>query len=170
MKSVLLSLTLLLFSFGALAGEHYIPEDLQQVEHIHHPTSEHFTAGQPTEQEMGYFAEHGVRHVVNLRPPQEAPEVNGAAWASQHAMAYYHIPIAGGEDLTQEHVAVFDKIMQRIGDEKALLHCGSSNRVGAMVALRGVWHQGMSEEEALQLGREYGMTSLEEHVLKQLHH
>lgn len=168
MKNLFLSLTLLM-AFGASAGESDIPENLRQVAHIHHPTAEHFTAGQPTEEEMGYFAEYGVRHVVNLRPPQETPDINGAAWASQHAMAYYHIPIAGGDDLTREHVAVFDKIMQRIGDDKALLHCGSSNRVGAMMALRGVWHQNMSEEDALQLGRDYGMTSLEEHVLIQLH-
>ncbi|MGX5915233.1 fused DSP-PTPase phosphatase/NAD kinase-like protein [Aliidiomarina sp. Khilg15.8] len=145
-----------------------IPESVADVSNIHHPNEQHFTGGQPTAEQLNAFRELGVRHLVDLRPPEEAPELNGAAQTSRAGLAYYHIPIAGGDDLTRDHVAVLDTILERIGGEKAVLHCASSNRVGAMMALHAAWHEGMSQEDALQLGRDYGMTSLESHVVKQL--
>ena len=152
----------------ALAGEQIIPTALQDVAHIHQPNETHFTGGQPTAPQFEAFAEQGVRHVVDLRPPEESADINSAAWVSAAGMAYYHIPIAGGADLTREHVAVLDTILQRMNGEPALLHCASANRVGAMMALHAVWYQEMSEEDAVQLGRDYGLTSLEEHVRKAL--
>lgn len=145
-----------------------IPESVADVTNIHHPNEQHFTAGQPNAEQLEAFRELGVRHLVDLRPPEEAPDLNGAAQTSKAGLAYYHIPIAGGDDLTREHVAVLDTILNRIDGEKTLLHCASSNRVGAMMALHAAWHRDMSREDALQLGRDYGMTSLESHVVKQL--
>lgn len=154
-------LCLALLSIPALAMDQKIPAALQDVTNIQQPNDKHFSAGQPTAQQLQAFAEHGVRHVVDLRPPEESADINSAAWVSAAGMAYYHIPIAGGEGLTREHVAVLDTILQRINDEPALLHCASANRVGAMMALHAVWHQGMDQEEAIQLGKDYGLTSLE---------
>jgi protein tyrosine phosphatase (PTP) superfamily phosphohydrolase (DUF442 family) len=145
-----------------------IPDSVADVTNIHHPNKQHFTAGQPNAEQLDAFRKLGVRHLVDLRPPEEAPDLNGAAQTSKAGLAYYHIPIAGGDDLTREHVAVLDTILNRIDGEKTLLHCASSNRVGAMMALHAAWHRGMSHEDALQLGRDYGMTSLETHVVKQL--
>lgn len=153
-----------LFFVSSFGFANEIPAALQSVAYIHHPTQQHFTGGQPTQAQYAAFAEEGVRHVIDFRPPQESVDINGAARASEQGMAYYNIPIASGEDLTKEHVAVLDTILTRIGDEKALLHCASSNRVGAMMALYGIWYQGMDEEEAVNLGKDYGMTSLEPYV------
>lgn len=159
---------MLLATFSLTAQGNEIPASVADVTNIHHPTADHFTAGQPDAEQLEAFHELGVRHLVDLRPPEEAPDLNGAAQTSRAGLAYYHIPIAGGDDLTREHVAVLDTILKRIDGEKTLLHCASSNRVGAMMALHAAWHEGKSREEALQLGRDYGMTSLESQVAKQL--
>lgn len=117
---------------------------------------------------MSSFAEYGVRNLINLRPPSETVDFNPAAWATEENIAYFTIPIAGGADLTPEHVALFHKIVERVEGEPTLMHCGSGNRVGAMMALRGVWEQGMEPEQAIALGKRYGLTSLEAHMREQL--
>lgn len=159
---------MLLAGFSLSAQGNDIPDAVADVPNIHHPTTQHFTGGQPNASQLQAFHRLGVRHLVDLRPPEEAPDLNGAAQTSRAGLAYYHIPIAGGDDLTRDHVAVLDTILKRIDGEKTLLHCASSNRVGAMMALHAAWHEGKNQQEALQLGRDYGMTSLESHVVKQL--
>lgn len=145
-------------------GTQNLPAELRETTNLHHPNERHYTSGQPTEQQLQAFAEHGVRHVVDLRPPAEDRELNNAAQVSRAGMAYYHIPIGGREDFTRDHVATLDTILQRIGDDQALFHCASSNRVGALMALHAVWFEGANEEEAIAKGKAYGLTSLEEAV------
>lgn len=167
--SLISKLLLMSITFGWLIpasafADGGIPQELKDVAYVHQPNTQHFTAGQPDDQQYQAFAEHGVRHVVDLRPPAEASDVNNAARVSAAGMAYYHIPIAGGEDLTPQHVQTLDTILQRIGEEPALLHCASANRVGALISLHAVWHQNMATEDAIALGHAYGLTSLEPHV------
>lgn len=171
--SLISKLLLISISIGWLipassATDDELPQTITEVAYLHQPNAQHFTGGQPNDEQYQAFSEHGVRHVVDLRPPEEASDINNAAQVSAAGMAYYHIPIAGGEDLTPQHVQTLDTILQRIGDEPALLHCASANRVGALMALHGVWHQGMATEDAIALGQAYGLTSLEPHVRQAL--
>lgn len=145
-----------------------IPVAVADVDHIHHPTSQHYTAGQPTKPQLETFSQLGVTTVVNFRSNDEMQGVDEARWASELGMNYYHLPVAGGDDLNRENVAEFHRIMSANDGETTLLHCASSNRVGAMTALRAAWFQGASKEEALAKGREYGMRSLEPVVEKLL--
>jgi protein tyrosine phosphatase (PTP) superfamily phosphohydrolase (DUF442 family) len=48
-----------------------------------------------------------------------------------------------------------------------LVHCGSSNRVGAVFALRAKMN-GANDEDALAFGKSAGMTSLESTVKTRL--
>lgn len=168
-KNTWLSLSLLFIAVGAAptafaeSGD-AVDDTLKETAYFHQPNDAHFSAGQPTLEQLHAFAEHGVRHVIDLRPPQEAPDLNNPAQVSQAGMAYYHIAIAGGDDLTREHVEVLDTILQRVGDDKVLLHCASANRVGAMMALHAAWFKDASEDEAVELGKRYGLTSLETSV------
>jgi protein tyrosine phosphatase (PTP) superfamily phosphohydrolase (DUF442 family) len=52
-------------------------------------------------------------------------------------------------------------------DGPVLVHCGSGNRVGALLALRASIN-GASDEEALELGRQAGLTRAEAVVLERL--
>ena len=179
MKYVMVMGLSLLLSWCALGGAHAsgfsqveaqskVPESVADVFNIHRPIPEHFSAGQPSREELAAFARLGVVNVVNLRPPSETEDFNPAEWATEETMAYYHIPIAGGADLTPEHVSTFHDVLNRIDGQQSLLHCASGNRVGAMVALRSVWHQGMALEDAIELGKRYGLTTLESHVREQV--
>ncbi|MCB1596489.1 MAG: hypothetical protein KDI87_02140 [Gammaproteobacteria bacterium] len=49
-----------------------------------------------------------------------------------------------------------------------MIHCTSSNRVGALIALRAATLQGMSGDAAVELGKTWGLGSLEPAVRERL--
>jgi uncharacterized protein (TIGR01244 family) len=123
-----------------------------------------YVAGQPAAEEFVIFAAQGGRHVINLRPPEETPDFNEAAAVTRSGMAYYNIPIAGAAGLTRDNVEQLDRLLAKLEGEKTLLHCSSSNRVGALMALRAKWLHGASFDEALAVGTTHGLTSLQPQV------
>lgn len=118
------------------------------------------TAGQPDALQFKAAAEAGVQHVINLRPIPEQGE-DQAPMVEDLGMRYHHLPVAGPQDLNAHTVAMLDGLLGEIGDKPTIFHCASGNRVGALLALRAAWHQGKSAEEALEMGRQTGMTKLE---------
>lgn len=126
------------------------------------------TAGQLTEGQMQALAAAGYTNFVSLRLPGE----NGAGWeeafAAQQGVSFTRLPVSGAEGLTRANVEELDRILDAAEGEPTVLYCGSSNRVGAMLALRAHWLDGVGREEALDLGLAGGMTRLEpavEHIL-----
>ncbi len=51
---------------------------------------------------------------------------------------------------------------------EVLVHCGSSNRVGALLALRAFYHEGATVEEAMDIGAVAGMTRMTDAVRAKL--
>ncbi len=141
-----------------------LPESLKDIQALQHVSENLYTAGQPKRESFAILAKAGVRHLINLRPPSETPELNEAAVVTQANMAYYNIPISGPEDWTRDNVKLLDHLLRKLEKEKVLLHCSSSNRVGALIALRAVWINGLPLEEAISEGRRHGLTKLEEKV------
>jgi protein tyrosine phosphatase (PTP) superfamily phosphohydrolase (DUF442 family) len=126
-------------------------------------------SGQPSREQFGSLRENGFRAVINFRTLRERGAWDETTDALTQKIGYAHIPIGGPEDLTKENVRKFDEALQQApGDSKVLVHCGSSNRVGAMFALRAHWIQDKSAEEALALGKKAGLSSMEGAVKKLL--
>lgn len=107
----------------------------------------------------------GYETVINLRletePGAKREEVEGLG------MGYVALPIAGKEGLTRENA---QELAWALGEATSpvLLHCGSSNRVGALLALKAFYIDGMEPRDALELGLESGLKSLEPEVRQQL--
>ncbi|MGB5353711.1 MAG: hypothetical protein WBN32_08890, partial [Woeseia sp.] len=74
--------------------------------------------------------------------------------------------IAGPDDVTFENAAKLDALLAEFAGP-VLLHCGSGNRVGALFALRAK-AAGLSNEQALEVGRRAGLTQLEEQVRQRM--
>lgn len=125
-------------------------------------------AGQPTEEQFQALAEAGYVHFVSLRPATERGAGWEEAYAAEHGVDFTRLPIAGAPDLTRDNVETLDRILAATGGEPTVLYCGSSNRVGALLALRAQWLGGVPPQEALELGREAGMTRLEPAVAQLL--
>ncbi len=121
------------------------------------------TSAQPTPAQFSKLADAGVHTVINLRAPGEKGEWDEAAKAKEMGLNYVNIPVSGAKDLTRQKVELFNDVLRK-EQFPFLVHCSSSNRVGAMMALRAYWFQGKSAEQALAIGKKAGLTHLEDAV------
>lgn len=123
-------------------------------------------AGQPDNAAFEVFAEAGYKTVIDLRTDGEDRGLDEAAVVSELGMTYINLPIAGLRAVNLENARQLGQLLAEV-DGPVLLHCGSSNRVGALLAL-GRSLEGASDEEALEYGRAGGMTRLEKRVIEVL--
>lgn len=119
------------------------------------------TAGQPDEAQFTALREAGAGSFISLRPATEP----GAGWEEAYAVDedvdFARLPVTGAESLTLANVEIFAQLLAEAGEGPVVLYCASSNRVGAMMALKAHWIDGVDPETALQMGLDAGMTRLE---------
>lgn len=150
--------SLLVLSSISTANE--TPDTLKAIKNFRQPSANHYAAGQPTAAQYSQLAAAGVKHIISFRPFSETPELDEQSLSSAAGISFHHIPIAGPADFNAKKIQLLDNTLADIGNNKVLLHCASSNRVGAMMALRANWLQGTPKEQALLTGADYGMTRL----------
>jgi uncharacterized protein (TIGR01244 family) len=109
----------------------------------------------------------GIRQVIDLTPDAETPDFDEAAAVRSAGLAYSNLPLAGPDDLTHENVQAFDAML-RNAQRPVLVHCASGNRVGAMAALRAAWAEGRSTEDAIAIGKTWGLKGLEGEVRRRI--
>jgi len=139
-------------------------EAMVNIPHATQADEKTLIGGQPDDAQFREMEKEGYKTVVNLRGTDEADSSHQAELLAELGMLYIHIPVDGPNGLTRQAVSAFDRAVAAAGDEPALYHCASGNRVGAMFALRAGLLQGKSAEEAMALGRSHGMTGLAEKV------
>jgi uncharacterized protein (TIGR01244 family) len=116
------------------------------------------SGGQPDEAALESLAEAGYVAVIDLRGENENRGFDEKSKVEALGMSYLALPVSGGADVSYENASELDRMLAEI-DGPVLIHCGSSNRVGALLALRHKMN-GASSEEALKLGEEAGLSSL----------
>jgi uncharacterized protein (TIGR01244 family) len=135
------------------------------------PDEQLVIGGQPSADLLREAAEAGIRVVVNFRPAgEEALDYDEAALAAELGLAYLEVPVAKQGGLTEENVRLFDAVLEQVGDQPALMHCSTGNRVGAMFALHAARYRGMDTEAAVELGKAHGLTHFEDEVRAELAH
>lgn len=128
---------------------------------------DHYASGQPTPAHLAELAREGVRTVINLRAPEEPMEYDEAAEAARLGLRYVTLPIGGAADLDRDRVREFGQALDEARREGGvLIHCATSNRVGAMVALDEALNRGCPLDAALERGRAAGLTALEPAVVE----
>lgn len=120
--------------------------------------SDLIAAGQPTADQLGALAGAGFRGVLDLRTEGEARDFDEPARAAELGLTYTRLPITGAT-LDAAALDAFTAALAA-APRPLLLHCGTSNRVGAM--LYGSWVMaGMEPQAALAKAREAGLKSPE---------
>lgn len=109
----------------------------------------------------------GIVHVVDLSLDEETPGFDEGAAVRAQGVAYSNLPLRGAEDLTPDNVQTFDRLLGR-SPRPVLVHCASGNRVGAMAALRAAWLEDRPMEEAIAIGRAWGLMGLENAVRRRI--
>ncbi len=125
------------------------------------------TGGQPTKEELAAVAAAGYRTVITLRPEEELAGRDERGEVEALGMNYRSLPIASGGDLQEANARMLAELLEG-AESPILLHCGSGNRVGGLLALRAHFVDGASAEDALNLGQEAGLTRLEPVIRERL--
>ncbi|MBI2686850.1 MAG: protein tyrosine phosphatase family protein [Acidobacteria bacterium] len=119
-----------------------------------------YFAGQPTEADFAAYAKLGVKTVVNLRTPAEMERVSfdEANTAKAAGLKYMNVPVGSSLPLDGELAKIYEEL-NKAGNEKVLLHCASSNRVGMIWSLYRNSQHGVPAEQALAEGKTAGLKS-----------
>lgn len=120
------------------------------------------TAGQPDAAALSIFAEQGYKTVIDIRTEPEDRGLDEAKVIGDLGMEYIAFPIDKPEAINFDNARELGRLIEE-ADGPVLVHCGSSNRVGALFALRKSL-DGADDKMALEYGREAGMTRLEGRV------
>ena len=124
-------------------------------------------AGRLKEDDVARLQKAGIRHVIDLTLDAETPDFDEAQAVRSAGIGYSNLPLRGAPDLTRENVVAFDELI-RNAERPVLVHCSSANRVGAIAALRAAWIDGKSEEEAIAVGKAWGLRALEADVRERI--
>ena len=124
------------------------------------------SSGQPDEAALQIFADSGYVAVIDLRGENENRGMDEASVVASMGMEYISLPIDSPVELSFDNARKLDDLVESL-DGPVLIHCGSGNRVGALLALRKSLH-GASDEDALAYGRDGGMTGAEPLIRKRL--
>lgn len=116
--------------------------------------------GQPTLGDIARMKEAGVSAIINLRGKGEFDQSESIARAKKMGIIYKQLPISGRTDVSLASAKSLDAILASFKDKKVTLHCASSNRVGALLALRAFHLQGKTKDQAMKIGIGAGMKSL----------
>lgn len=125
------------------------------------PLENLLTSGQPTQEQMEALRGLGYTAFISLRPPQEP----GTGWEEKFFEAgkipFIRIPVAGPSDLTRGNAERLSRAIAAAGTGKAVIYCASSNRVGALLAVKAREIDGLPAEDSLALGLKAGLKGLE---------
>ena len=123
-----------------------------------------FSAAPPTKEQFKQLSQAKVKHVINLRAADEQDWDEGAL-VNSLGMSYHEIEIAGAKDVNTDNAKQLANLLEQLKGESVVVHCASSNRVGALMAISAL-QQGADIESAIETGKQWGMASLEPVVRK----
>jgi uncharacterized protein (TIGR01244 family) len=113
-------------------------------------------AGKPSAQALAKLKEQGFKTVIDLRSESEGLADEKASVESQ-GLRYVSVPITA-QSFTLADAMKVKGVLEDAGSGPVLLHCASSNRVGAVVAVIEA-KNGKSLEQALEAGKKAGLRS-----------
>ncbi len=170
MKTIQLLLCTVLFSATAVLADDManIHVDLEALESSADlsPVDGLTSSGQPDADQLAVFAEAGYVAVVDLRGESENRGLDEAAAVEGLGLDYVNLPVTGADSVSWDNANKLQEILDSY-DGPVLVHCGSGNRVGALLALSKS-QSGADDEEAVAYGRAAGMTGLESVVRSRL--
>lgn len=116
-------------------------------------------AGQPTGEQIQLLAEEGYKTVIDLRPAEEARGYDEAGAAKANGLEYINIPVTAAS-LDQAAIDHFLSAMKK-AERPVVVHCATSNRVGALYYAWLVLEKGAKPAEALEKAKAAGLRSPE---------
>lgn len=149
-------LGLLAVVFAAAPAQGQQPESIPfGIYHAKFIENEVLASGQPTADQIVNLSHAGYRTDIDLRRPAEARGFNEPRAAAAAGLDYVNIPVS----LKLLDRATIDRFIRSFATAKrpVLVHCASSNRVGALYYAYLVEHEGVAPAEAMQRALKAGL-------------
>lgn len=159
-KFIIFAVFTLLASFSAAQQLDSTAIENAEILNLRTPEANVFASGQPTQEQLQLLASSGVKHIINLRPSSEQDWDEGA-YVKSLGMEYHNIPVAGADGVSSANAQQLNDLLGSLNGQPLLVHCASSNRVGALRALTAGETNGAALESAIATGKSWGLTSLE---------
>ncbi|HET8940715.1 MAG TPA: sulfur transferase domain-containing protein [Rudaea sp.] len=141
---------------------------LANLSNVSFPAPHRVASGAVHADDVAELKKAGVQEVIDLRADEETPHFDEAQAMRNAGIGFHQLPIRGMHDMSRDNVIKFDQLLADAGDKLTLVHCASSNRVGAMIALRAAIIQGKPVDDALAEGRHWGLRSLQPAVVQRI--
>lgn len=117
-----------------------------------------YFAGQPAEASLETLAGYGVKTIINLRSAEEMAGVDYDEQAKAQALGMRYVNVPMGREIPSESaLAEIFAALDTASDAPVLMHCASSNRVGAVWGLYAGQKDSLAMEEAVAEGKAAGM-------------
>ena len=171
-KQTLILASLFLVTLGSALAQEKAPEDnslLLPIMNAALPFDQILTAGQPTPDQLEQAKARGYKAVINLRTGKEnpSPEVE-RKWVEGLGMRYISLPVDGKKGVTKENALKLADYLKDSSLYPLIVHCYTSNRTGAIFAIKAFHVDGKSADQSLEVGKKAGLKSLAGYVRKQL--
>jgi len=103
-------------------------------------SSQVWTGGQPTLEQLSKLKQAGTKVVINLRPPSEnnAEGVREAARLKELGLSYFNIPVDYSAPQPQDADAFLRITDEQLKHGPVFIHCAAAVRVGAFWMIRRV--------------------------------
>ncbi len=147
---------------AAYGSERLAPEIAAlDIRNVHQMSPDLLTGGQLSKEQMTQLHQLGYRTFINLRQADEP----GTGWEEEFAAAegivFHRIPVAGARGITRRNAQQLARFLEEAGDQPVAVYCASGNRVGALLAMKAHYLDGLNVDEAVVYGVKAGMTRLE---------
>lgn len=118
------------------------------------------SAGQPRAEHFRRLADAGYRTVIDLRAAAEPRGFDEAAAAREAGLAYHNIPVTP-QALGDAEFDRFRALLEDPATRPVVVHCASSNRVGALLIPYLLLDEGRTPDDALAIAKQAGLRSPE---------
>ncbi|PCJ47498.1 MAG: hypothetical protein COA74_11375 [Gammaproteobacteria bacterium] len=159
MTKILLSLILITSTALYASGDKTVNLKDLSMKNAAQPYEKIITGGQPSLEDLKALKAQGVTNIINLRGLGESNNYNESEEAKKMGFNYVSLEISDASSVSIENAKKLDEILKTM-QGTTLVHCGSSNRVGALFAIKAAAVDGKTHEQAIVEGLNAGMKSL----------
>lgn len=124
-----------------------------------------YCSGQPTPAQFARLKDAGIVRVVSLRVATEKETGWEEAKARELGLEFVRIPVDGEAGVTVDNAKAMAQQLSGVPGP-VLVTCNSSNRVGALFALKARFLDGKPAAEAIAIGKACGMRKAEPLVVR----
>ena len=135
---------------------------LRGIVNAHEPVPGLATGGQPGEATLAALKAAGCEVLLDIRDPMERRPLRVPDAVTAAGLEYVNVPVGHG-GVTPATFAKVRETVKRLVDagRPTYFHCGSGNRVGAMMIPYLMLDRGMSEDDAVEEAMRIGTRSAE---------